>query len=80
LVELLVAMAVGLVLVMAAAAALLVSSRGYTLVDAAAQLRHNASFAASLVSRVASQAGFVDLPFATTAVTASELAVAEPAV
>ncbi len=80
LVELLVAMAVGLVLVMAAAAALLVSSRGYTLVDAAAQLRHNASFAASLVSRVASQAGFVDLPFATTAVTATELAVAEPAV
>jgi len=80
LVELLVSMAIGLLLVVAAAAALQVSSRGYTLVDATAQLRHNASFASGLVSRVASQAGFVDLPYATTPATASELAVAEPAV
>jgi type IV pilus assembly protein PilW len=80
LVELLVAMAIGLVLVLAAAAALMVSSRGYTLVDAASQLRHNTTFAVGLVSRVAMQAGFVDIPFASTPATAWELAIVEPAV
>ena len=80
LVELLVAMAIGLVLAMAAAAALLLSSRGYSLVDAASQLRHNASFAVGLITRVATQAGFVDLPFATTPPSAWELGVVEPAV
>ena len=64
LIELMVAMAVGLLIVLAAAAALLVARRGYATVDAASQLRDNARFAAELIERISVQAGYRDVSFA----------------
>ena len=64
LVELLVAMAVGLVVVLAAVAALLASRGGSVAVDASSQLRDNARFATDLVQRLADQAGFEDFAYA----------------
>ncbi|MDO4769236.1 MAG: PilW family protein [Brachymonas sp.] len=58
LVELLVAMAVGLLVVLAALAALLVARTGFSNVDAASQLRDNGRFVALLVDRLAVQSGF----------------------
>lgn len=61
LIELLVAMVVGLVVVLAAVAALTVARRGFTTVDAASQLRDSGRFAADLIQRVGAQAGYRDV-------------------
>ena len=61
LLELLVAMTLGLLIVLAAAAALLVSRQGFFAVDAASQLRDNARYAQSIVQRVGVQAGFKNI-------------------
>lgn len=66
LVELLVAMAVGLVVVLAAVSALSVAQRGFTTVDAASQLRDNGRFAADMIQRIGVQAGYKDVFFAAT--------------
>ena len=64
LIELLVAMVLGLMLILAAVAALTVARRGFTTVDAAAQLRDNGRFAAEVIQRVGVQAGYRDVFFA----------------
>ena len=61
LLELLVAMTLGLLIVLAAAAALQVSRQGFFAVDAASQLRDNARYAQSIVQRVGVQAGFKNI-------------------
>ena len=61
LIELLVAMTLGLLIALAAAAALLVSRQGFFAVDAASQLRDNARYAQSIVQRVGVQAGFKNI-------------------
>ena len=66
LVELLVAMALGLIIVLAAVAALVVSRQGFTQVDAASQLRDNARFAELLIQRLALQTGYRDIAYAAT--------------
>lgn len=67
LIELLVAMAVGLLVTLAATAVLIVARDGFRTVDAASQLRDNARFAASLIQRLAVQAGYKDVGYAATA-------------
>lgn len=57
-IELLVALVLGLLIAAASVAALIVARQGFKSVDATAQLRENARFAASLIQRVAVQAGF----------------------
>ncbi|CAN7664604.1 PilW family protein [Variovorax paradoxus] len=66
LIELLVAMAVGLVVVLAAVSALTVARRGFTTVDAASQLRDNGRFAADMIQRIGVQTGYRDVFFAAT--------------
>ena len=66
LVELMVAMALGLVITIAAVAALTVARRGFTTVDASSQLRDNARFATDILQRLGVQAGYQDVPWATT--------------
>lgn len=66
LVELMVAMVLGLVIVIAAVAALTVARRGFTTVDASSQLRDNARFATDILQRLGVQAGFQDVSSATT--------------
>jgi type IV pilus assembly protein PilW len=66
LVELLVAIALGLLITLAAASALLVARRGFTSVDAASQLRDNARFATDVVQRLAVQTGYKDVVNAAT--------------
>ena len=61
LIELMVAMVIGLVIVLASVAALTVARRGFTTVDAASQLRDNGRFASDLLQRVAAQAGYRDV-------------------
>jgi len=63
LVELLVAMAISSVIVIAAISALIVSRQGFTTVDAASQLRDNARFATDLIQRLGVQAGFQDVKY-----------------
>ncbi len=57
-IELLVALVLGLLIAAAAVSALIVARQGFKSVDTGAQLRENARFAASLIQRVAVQAGF----------------------
>lgn len=64
LIELLVAMAVGLVVVLAAVTTLTIARRGFTTVDAASQLRDSGRFAADIIQRIAVQAGYRDVIFA----------------
>lgn len=64
LVELLVAMAVSLLVILAATAALLAGRRGAETVDVAGQLRDNGRFASELVQRLVVQTGFEDLHIA----------------
>jgi type IV pilus assembly protein PilW len=66
LVELLVAMLISLVIALAAVSSLIVSRRGLTTVDAAAQLGDNARFASALLLRLGTQAGFRDVEYAAT--------------
>ena len=63
LVELLVAMTLGLLIALAASAALLVSRQGFFAVDAASQLRDNSRYAQDIVQRVGVQAGFKNVFF-----------------
>ena len=63
LIELLVAMTIGLLIVLAAAAALLVSRQGFFAVDAASQLRDNARYAQDIIQRLGVQAGFKNVFF-----------------
>jgi type IV pilus assembly protein PilW len=63
-VELLVALALSTVIALAAVAALVVSRRGFTSVDAASELRDNGRFAASMLQRITAQAGYLDWQFA----------------
>src|SRR6218665_957708 len=65
LIELMVAMALGLLIVLAAAASLLFAREGFTAVDAASQLRDNGRFLQNLVLRVGAQTGYKNLRFAT---------------
>jgi type IV pilus assembly protein PilW len=65
LVELLVAMVIGLVISLAAVSSLIVTRQGFTTVDAASQLRDNGRFAADLIQRITLQAGFKDSVFVT---------------
>lgn len=58
LVELLVAMVLGLLVALAAAAALMVSRQGFTTVDAASQLRDNSRFVRDVVQQLVVQAGY----------------------
>lgn len=58
LVELLVAMVLGLLIALAAAAALLVSRQGFTTVDAASQLRDNSRFVRDVVQQLVVQTGY----------------------
>jgi type IV pilus assembly protein PilW len=60
LIELMVAMVIGLVIVLASVAALTVARRGFTTVDAASQLRDNGRFASDLIQRIGEQAGYRD--------------------
>lgn len=57
-IELLVALVLGLLIAAASVAALIVARQGFKSVDTTAQLRENARFAAALIQRVAVQAGF----------------------
>lgn len=61
LVELMVAMALGLLVTLASVAALIIARQGFTSVDNGAQLRENARFASSVLERIGIQAGFEDL-------------------
>lgn len=66
LIELLVALALGSLIVLAAVAALTVSRQGFLTVDASAQLRDNARFATSIIRRLATQAAYKDFKYAST--------------
>ncbi len=66
LVELLVALLLGSLIVLAAVAALTVSRQGFLAVDASAQLRDNARFATSIIRRLATQAAYLDFKHAST--------------
>ena len=63
LIELLIAMAIGLIVVIAATATLMLSQQGFRSVDAASQLRDNARFASEIVRRVILQAGYLGTEF-----------------
>lgn len=66
LVELMVALALGLLVVLAAGAALVVSRQGFRTVDAASQLRDDGRFAASIIQRIVVQGGYLDFKYAST--------------
>lgn len=65
LIELLVALGLGLVVVVIAATALLLGQQGYRTVDTTTQLRDRERFAADLIARIIVQAGYQDLGAAT---------------
>lgn len=58
LVELMVALALGLLVAAAAVAALIIARQGFSSVDHGSQLRENSRFASSLIQRIVVQAGF----------------------
>jgi type IV pilus assembly protein PilW len=66
LIELLVAMTVGLLVMLAAGAALTSAQRGFITVDAASQLRDSGRFAADMIQRIGVQTGYRDVFFAAT--------------
>lgn len=68
LLELLVALGLGLVVIAIAATALLLGQRGYRAVDATTALRDRERFATDLISRVVVQAGYQDFGAANVAV------------
>ncbi len=63
LVELLVALTLGSLVVLAAVAALSLSRSGFNTVDAAAQLRDDGRFASSIMRRIVLQSGYLDLDY-----------------
>lgn len=74
LVELLVALALGTLITLAAVAALTVSRQGFVTVDASSQLRDNARFATTMIRRLVVQAGYLDSKYASnTAASAFQL-------
>jgi type IV pilus assembly protein PilW len=74
LVELLVSMAISLVIVIVALTSLVAARRGFNALDATSQLRDNGRFASDVIQRIAVQAGFKELRYATQAATAAEVA------
>ncbi|MEH3087646.1 MAG: PilW family protein [Xylophilus ampelinus] len=64
LVELLVAMTLTLLVVLAATAMLTTARQGFNTVDAASQLRDNARLATTIVQRIVDQGGFLDTGYA----------------
>lgn len=66
LIELLVAMALGLLITLAAASALVLARQGFSNVDAASQLRDNGRFAQDIIQRLSVQVGFKSLQYAAT--------------
>ena len=60
LVEVMVALVISLMIALAAIAALVVSRKGFSTVDASSQLRDNGRFSADLLQRIAVQGGFKD--------------------
>lgn len=66
LVELLVALVISAVVVVAAFSALIISRQGFTAIDTASQLRDNARFLTDLIQRIGVQAGYLDYKFAVT--------------
>jgi type IV pilus assembly protein PilW len=79
LVELLVAMALSLLVVLAAVSALVVARQGFSSVDASSQLRDNGRFAAGIMQRLLVQSGFLDFSYAiNTAASEFKLAGAVP--
>ncbi|GKS94258.1 PilW family protein [Acidovorax sp. SUPP2825] len=66
LIELMVAMVISLLIVLAGVAALVVSRQGFSSVDAASQLRDNSRFAVDLIQRLGVQAGYKDVRDAAT--------------
>ena len=71
LIELLVALGLGLVVVVIAATALLLGQQGYRTVDTTTQLRDRERFTADLLARVIVQAGYQDLGAATVSLRSS---------
>lgn len=67
LIELMVAMVLGLLITLAAASALVVARQGFNNVDAASQLRDNGRFVQDVVQRIGVQTGFKSLQYAATA-------------
>ena len=57
-VELMVAMTLGLLIIGAAVATLVIGRQGFNAVDSASQLRENSRFAANLIQRIGIQAGY----------------------
>ena len=64
LVELMVAMALGLIITLAAISALILSQQGFKTVDASSQIKDNARFASEIMRRVILQSGYQSTPFA----------------
>lgn len=64
LVELLVALVISTVVVIAAFSALIISRQGFVANDTASQLRDNARFLTDLIQRIGVQAGYLDYRFA----------------
>lgn len=60
-IELLVAMVISLLIVLAAVAALTATQRGFSTVDASSQLRDNIRFTTDLIQRLGVQTGFKDI-------------------
>lgn len=65
LIELMVAMVIGMVVSLAAVTSLIVARKGFSTVDAASQLRDNSRYASDLIQRIALQTGFKDALYAT---------------
>ena len=65
LIELLVALVISTVVIIAAFSALIVSRQGFTATDAASQLRDNARFLTDHIQRIGVQTGYLDYKFAT---------------
>lgn len=77
LIELMVAMVIGLLIAIVASVALLTARQGFTAVDTTAQLRDNSRFIQDLVSRLAVQAGYKNVIYAATPVAAKTSGVTE---
>lgn len=60
LIELMVALAIGMVVAIASVAALIAARSGYSAVDANSQLRENGRFAADMIQRIVAQGGYDD--------------------
>lgn len=74
LIELMVALAISLIIVIVALTTLVVARKGFNAVDTASQLRDNGRFASDVIQRIAVQAGFKELRYATQPPTAAEVA------